>query len=285
MKKLQKIISCFTLAGKKLSDDNINAFSAQAAFFLFVSLFPFIMLLLALLQFLPFTMEDLISAAETVLPTAAKDFVLPAISEIYEHGTPALISVTAVVAVWSASTGVNAIVIGLARISGGSIGNWFKLRIKSIFYMLALLALIILSLGLFVFGNLFLQHLAGLLPHIRIFSLLSSGIGWLCGICVLALVFDLLYIFAPGKPGSFTAEIPGAVFTALGWAGFSGLYSYYITNIANLSVYGSISLVIFFLLWMYVCFYLLFLGAEINCWLGDRRSRRKIIKLIDEIRQ
>lgn len=286
MKKLWSFIGCFARIGKKLSDDNLNAFSAQAAFFLFVSLFPFIMLLLALLQFFPFDMEDLINAAEAVFPDGIKEFFVPTITEIYQKGTPALISVTAVTAIWSASTGVNAIIRGLSKIyDSNDAENWLRLRIKSIFYMLGLLIVIILSLGLFVFGNLFLAKISELLPHISIVTFLSTGIRLLCGVCALTLIFSLIYIFSHKKRSRFFAELPGALISAVGWAGFSYLYSFYINNITNFSVYGSLTLVVFFLLWIYVCFYFLFLGAEVNRYLKGRHSRQEIKKIIEELKQ
>ncbi|MGN1097463.1 MAG: YhjD/YihY/BrkB family envelope integrity protein, partial [Clostridia bacterium] len=101
MKKLIFMFDYGSRIGKKLSDDNLNAFSAQAAFFLLTSLFPFIMLLLSLLQFFPFDMEDLIDAATTVLPSTINNFIVPVITEIYQKGTPTLISVTAITALWS----------------------------------------------------------------------------------------------------------------------------------------------------------------------------------------
>ena len=274
-------------AGKKLSDDCLGAFSAQASFFLFVSLFPFIMLLLALLQFFPFNMEDLISAAKAVLPNGITEFVVPTITEIYQKGTPALISVTAVTTVWSASTGMNAIIRGLHRITDSEDSSWLGMRIKSIFCMLGLLLVIIMSLGLFVFGGVALREIKEHLPHLPLrplVSLLSTGLRWLCGICVLTVIFDLIYLFAPKRKSRFLKELPGAFLAAAGWAGFSYLYSFYINNITDFSVYGSITLAVFFLLWMYVCFYILFLGAEINGFLGGhpRRAVRYLMKQIKD---
>ncbi len=281
MKKLRSIIGVFSAIGKKLSNDNIDAFSAQAAFFLFVSLFPCIMLLLALLQFFPFDIEDLINAAETVFPDGIKDFIVPMINEIYEKGTPTLISVTAVTTLWSASKGVNAILRGLGRISDSDNSeNWFLFRFKSIFYMLGMLVVIILSLGLFVFGRLFLGKISEILPHLRIVSLLSSGIRLLAGVSALIIVFDFIYAFAPKNRNRILHELPGAIISAVGWAGFSYLYSFYINNITNFSVYGSLTLVVLFLIWLYVCFYILFVGAEVNRWLDGRRPNRELIEQI-----
>lgn len=284
-KKIIALFDYFMRIGKKLSDDNVNAFSAQAAFFFFVSIFPFIMLLLSLLQFFPFSMEDLINAAEAVIPKGINKFIVPTIEEIYQRGTPALISVTAVTTIWSASTGVNAVSRGLTKIADNeNTESWFKLRLQSILYMLGLIIVLILSLGFFVFGTVFITEIRQHLPHLPIYRFLSTGIRTLSGICVLSLIFDLIYIFAPKRPGKFLNELPGAVFSAIGWTGFSYLYSFYINNITNFSVYGSLTVVVFFLIWMYGCFYMLFVGAEINCYLQGVRAKDDIHNLLDELK-
>ncbi len=284
MQKFKHLFDYIIKVGKKLSDDNINAYSAQAAFFLLTSMFPFIMLLLSLLQFFPFDMEDLIHAAEAVLPGTIKDFIVPVITEIYSKGTTALISATAVTALWSASTGVNAVGRGLSKIYDNETENWFRLRFQSIFFMLGLIIVIILSLGLFVFGSLFLNKIAIYLPKLPIYALLTSGIRAVTGVCVLTLIFDLIYLFAPRRKSRFGAELPGSFMAAVGWMGFSFLYSFYVNNMANFSIYGSLTAVVLFMLWMYVCFYILFLGAEINRLMQNTRAKQEVKDLINELK-
>ncbi len=265
MKFLKTLWNTFVSGAEKLGNDNIGAYSAQAAFFLLTSLFPFIMLLLSLLQFLPFEMEDLISAATNVLPGAIKGFLVPVITEIYAKGTPALISVAAITTLWSASTGVNAVVKGLSRIfDTGKTNTWLRLRLESILYMLGLIIVIILSLGLSVFGSSFVSRILDYFPELQNFTILSQGVRLICSFSLLTLIFDLVYMLAPMRKTRFTAQLPGAIIAALGWMGFSSLYSFYVNNLANFSVYGSLAAVVFFMLWMYVCFYILFIGAEIN---------------------
>ncbi len=271
--------------GKKLSDDNINAFSAQAAFFLLISLFPFVMMLLALLQFFPFTMDDLINAASVVLPDAIEQFIVPVITEVYDGGTVTLLSVAAITTLWSASTGVNAVVRGLSKIyDSNESENWFKLRFESVFFMLGLILVIILSLGLFVFGSFFTAKIGEILPQIRFSGLLSSGFRSLCGLCVLTLVFDMIYVFAPKRKSRFTSEFPGAVIAAAGWIGFSYLYSLYVNTQIKFSIYGSLTVVVFFMLWLYICFYIMFLGAEINRYLQVYHGKQELKDLIDELK-
>ncbi len=268
MKILKKIFDLTMRAFGKLAADNIGAYSAQAAFFLLTSMFPFIMLLLSLLQFFPFDMEDLINAAANVLPSAIEQFIVPVISEIYEKGTLALISVAAVTALWTASTGVNAVVNGLRNIFDvRQTEAWIKIRLQAIIYMLGLIIVIILSLGLSVYGSGFVGRILEYFPKLGRLSFLSSGVRMICSVSLLTLIFDLLYLFAPKRKSSFVAQLPGALIAAFGWLGFSLLYSFYMDTMANFSIYGSLAAVVFFMLWMYVCFYILFVGAEINALL------------------
>ena len=286
MKKIKTIWELIVRAFTKLAKDNISAFSAQAAFFLLTSMFPFIMLLLSLLQFFPFDMEDLIYAAARMLPRAVEQFIVPVITEIYEKGTPALISVAAITALWTASAGVNAVVNGLTRIfDEDKAESWIKLRLESIFFMLGLILVIILSLGMSVYGNIFAEKIMSMVPQMRIYEFLSLGIKFLCVLCVLTLIFDFIYLFVPTRKSSFMAQLPGAMFSAVGWTAFSVLYSFYINNLADFSLYGSLAAVVFFMLWMYICFFILFIGAEINTFIKNHRIRREAKKLIDKLKE
>ena len=87
---------------KKCADDAVGAYAAYAAFFVIVSFFPFVMLLLTLIQFLPFSASDMSQYIGLVLPASVIDMINPIIDEIYTTSR-GLISVTAVAAVWSAS--------------------------------------------------------------------------------------------------------------------------------------------------------------------------------------
>lgn len=64
---IYKIIRAFN---RKVRDDFITAFSARAAFFVMISFFPFIMLLLTLLQYLPITESVLMSTLTQIFPNS-----------------------------------------------------------------------------------------------------------------------------------------------------------------------------------------------------------------------
>ena len=101
---IAKVIHVFN---RKLRDDFIGAFSAQAAFFIFISFFPFTMFLLSILQYLPFTESEVMEAARAVFPTAIQAFIITIIRELYDKAASStLLSLTLFATLWCSSRGV-----------------------------------------------------------------------------------------------------------------------------------------------------------------------------------
>ena len=67
MKRLIELIEDFS---KRSKEDNISAYAAQAAFFLILSAFPFMILLLTLTRFLPVEQEAFIHILKNVVTEA-----------------------------------------------------------------------------------------------------------------------------------------------------------------------------------------------------------------------
>ena len=89
-----------------------------------------------------------------------------------------------------------------------------------------------------------------------------------------AKLFLLMYLFIPTRKSSITKEFPGAVFSAVGWYGFSYCYSLYVAHSPNFSyMYGSLTTLIFALVCIYVCMLILFLGAELNTLIASQTLR------------
>lgn len=104
----------------------------------------------------------------------------------------------------------------------------------------------------------------------------KRGLRLAVSFAVLFLVFWLLYIVTTRRWSRCLREVPGALLASGGWVGFSSLYSWYLNRIGGRSVYyGSLSIVMFSLLWLYFCMYIFFVGAEINVWLCENRRRKQ----------
>ena len=93
---------------------------------------------------------------------------------------------------------------------------------------------------------------------------------------MLVLFFEMVYIAVPDRKSGIIEELPGALISAVGWIGFSYLYSFYIDNFSNYAnIYGSLTAVVLMMLWLYFCMYIMLFGAEVNVIWND--TYKKIV--------
>ena len=277
---------------KSVMDHAVSAYSAQAAFFVIISAFPLIMLLLTMLRFLPYFSGGVPLIRISFLPDNVNAFVQTMLQEIIDNSSNMVISISAITAVWSSSTGIYSIMLGLtAAYSVKETRGYIRMRSLAILYTLVFLVMIIAALGVLVFGNSIYHALINYLPfaadHVAI---ISKGVRWILGFAVLVLFFEISYIAVPDRKSTVMQELPGALVSAVGWTVFSYLYAYYIENFGNYAnVYGSLTAVVLLMLWLYFCMFIMLVGAEINvAWKSTyrriaarfyRRTRGRLIRL------
>ena len=100
----------------KCKRDKINAYSAQSAFFIILSLIPFLMVFSSLLQYTSVTEGTLLKIIERVMPEYIAPFLISLIDEVYNRSA-GIISITAIVAIWSAAKGVQYMTDGLNSVN------------------------------------------------------------------------------------------------------------------------------------------------------------------------
>ncbi len=259
------IIKGFT---NRLKDDHISAFSAQAAFFLIMSIVPFLSLLLTLIKYLPISQTMLLDTVINVTPVPFEPLVTTILEELFAKSNGAILSVSVLVAIWSAAKGVLAIVRGLQAVYHvNESRNYFVLRFISAIYTVIFVTAIILTLLLLVFSNQIYYALKADFPTAADFISIFIKQKFLLALCLLTLFFLVVYKLVRRSNNSFISLIPGAVIAALSWIVFSYAFSVYIDKFSDFSyTYGSLTTIVLLMLWVYFCMYLLFIGAEINSY-------------------
>lgn len=253
----------------KMRDDFVSSFAAHSAFFIIISAFPFAMFLLTLIQYLPITEGTLLNLVNTYMPITVSTYVISLITEVFDHASGTIISLTAITALWSASKGLLALIRGLNTIYGiQETRNYFKLRFLAIFYTLVFTIMLICTMFFLVFGNSLLVWIQNRLPALVDIALLIISVRTIVVLIVLLIFFTTMYLFIPNRKSKLIHELPGAFIAATGWLGFSYGYSFYIDRMKDFSnTYGSLTAAVLFMLWLYFCMYILFLGGEINHFL------------------
>lgn len=255
----------------------VGAYAAQAALFVVLSFFPAAILMLALIPYLPFSEAQIAGAFMEIVPEAIAEFVHSIVQELYDTSSVPLISITAAVALWSSAKGALALMRGLDRIYGvRRTRGYFFLRLLATLYTLLFFVVLMLLLAFLGFGGVVFDWLSQWIPVLSTSVFVKGSLQFIVSFAVLFILFLLLYIAIPQRRTKLLREVPGALVAAGGWVGFSSLYSYYLDNMGVLSLYyGSLSLVVFSLLWLYFCMYIFFVGAEVNVWIHENWKPRK----------
>ena len=264
LKKILKII-------EKIIDDHVSAYAAQSAFFMMLSLVPIILLLMTLVRYTPITQGDIIAVAYELFPKTISSTIISLVNEVYRQ-TGTTISVTVLVALWSAGKGVLAMSNGLNSIKGlKETRNYFFLRLRATVYTVLFLVTIILSLVFLGFGNAISLLVAKYVPVIQYVIDFIIEIRTVTMIFVL-IVFSLsIYLFLPNKRGKLRSQLPGAIFSAFGWTLASFIFSIYMDVFKGFSnLYGSFATIVLIMLWLYFCMYVMLLGGEINTILEEQ---------------
>jgi YihY family inner membrane protein len=80
---------------------------------------------------------------------------------------------------------------------------------------------------------------------------------------VLSVLFAMIYAYIPNEKLKFREQLTGAMFSAIGWSVFSWCFSIYVSRMGA-GIYGSLSVIILVMIWMYVCMYIVMIGAYLN---------------------
>ncbi len=261
---------------QKINEDKVSVYAAQSSFFILVSFIPCLILLCTLIQYTPITEQMLLNAFEEIVPSQLTPLVASIINEIYSRSSAAIISITAIATLWVAGKAFLGITEGLNSIYGTTETRFYLLRrIKASFYTLVLVVIMVICLGLLVFGNIILNLTQVSFPVLNIVIGQLLRYKTLLMQCLLTLFFMFLYKYIPNRKGSLIREFPGALFAGVGWQLFSFLYSLYINHSSGfMNMYGSLATIVFAMLWLYFCISIVFYGAELNTFI-----EKKIIHL------
>ena len=287
MKKLKKIYGVVIDFICRLMDDNVGVYAAQASFFIIIAAVPFIMLLLSVLKLvLPIELaavEEVI--LEVVPPSMQEIFIRIAIELFGKSGSVSIISITAVTTLWLSSRGVMALYQGLNTVYHADIRNYFYCRAMSLLYTFLFLIVIAFSITVFVFGGTAQTMLLRYAPPIgQALSWIMKARGFIL-FGMLTVFFSALYTFLPRRKPRlrFLKQLPGAVGAAACWMIFTYIYTIYIENFSNYSyVYGSLTAVVFLMLWLYFCMNIFMYGAQLNKMLEAHFFEKSYRKLVSE---
>lgn len=240
--------------------------AANTGYFLILSLFPALVLILGILSYTTLDVHNLLGFLEGLIPAALLPEAEFLILNTYENTTKTVVGISAVTALWSASRGIYGLIQGLNAIYRVPENRgYFQVRLISMAYMFLFLLVLILTLVLHVFGTRLLQFLSeSSLPFFRFLTGIVDLRFFLLVFLQTAL-FTAMFMALPNHKNSLGDSLPGASLASIGWLIFSHLFSVYVEHSpAYGNVYGSVYVLALSMLWLYCCISIVFYGGVLN---------------------
>ena len=269
----------------KAGSDNLSVIAAGCAFYALFAIFPALTALISLygLTADPTIVEREFEMLRTVLPPQGYGIVIGQIQRIVATSDQTLgwsFTVSLIIALWSANLGTQAMFSAL-NIAYGEPERRSLLR----FYLSAIGYTFIGILGgvAMLFAIVYVPILFADAGHPEAFARIVRVVRWPAFALLTLFLLALIYRFGPSRVSPKWRWVSvGSVFATLVWLLASVLFSYYVSNFANYDrMYGSLGAVIVLLFWLYISFYIVLLGAEINAAIESRASHPSPAQVAD----
>lgn len=254
---------------------SIPIHAASTGFFVILSIFPGLLLLLSLLRYAKLDIHALVALLEGVFPQALLPEMERLILNTYQSTSGAVVSASAIIALWSASRGLHGLLKGLNAVYAVTENRgYFYTRLISVSYTFAFLLVLLLTLLLHVFGTKLLLLLENASSPFLRFLTDVIDLRFFLLVFLQAGLFTAMFMVLPNRKNSLSDSLPGALFSAIGWLVFSQLYSLYVDYFPSYSgIYGPIYGIALSMLWLYCCICIVFYGGALNFLLMQREGK------------
>ena len=248
--------------------DNVMGMSAQLAYYFFFSLFPALLLILAIASYFPVQtlVDELFKAMSGFAPPEGLQIITDQIQKIRTPKPAGLLTFGVAMALWSSSSAMTAIISTLNGAYDIEEGRpWWKVQLTAILLTIGVALFILISFALVIVGPTMAEKVADWVH-------LGAAFEWTWKILQWPLVFVLactgiamIYFFAPDAEQDWVWLTPGSILSTTLWLLVSLAFKYYVVNISSYAAtYGALGGVMVLMLWFYISGAAILVGAEMN---------------------
>jgi membrane protein len=261
---------------RQIQDDQVFNGAGALAYFLLLAIFPAAIFILSLLPYLsiPHLQQAIMDLLHQVLPQQSATLFEGTVRHVVSERQGGLLTFGLLFMLWSASTGMYAIIQQLNVAYGATDRRpYWKVEGTAILLVLVFVLLLIGSLSLAIFGGVVQSRLASVIGWSRPLLILFATLRWIIIGISLLLGIATIYRFGPDVNVKFRFISPGNVVGAILIAVVSIGVRFYVLEFGNYSAtYGSLGAMIILMLWLYLAGIALLVGCEINAILRLERS-------------
>ena len=267
---------------KKANIQELSSQSAEVAFYILLSLFPFLLFTINIVAYIPVIhINRYIDILENIMPNGAYLITSSIIkSAIYSRSINVAFT-SFILTICTSSRAVRALIRSMNKFYNVKESrSFFKVCKISFSFTLILILLIFLSAIFLVFGERLGNLLINLIKLDKDIIEIWNLWRYLIGMSTMILIFLSLFMYTPSKKLKIKDVIPGAIVSTVSWNVISYLYSYYANNFTNYEViYGSIGGVIVLITWVYLSSWSILIGSKVNSIIYLSRTKKYITKI------
>ncbi|MCC6919625.1 MAG: YihY/virulence factor BrkB family protein [Alphaproteobacteria bacterium] len=242
--------------------------AGSMAFSTLLALFPFLIFLIAFAAFFDVEGEarEALRIAFGALPDQISNAIARPFGEALSVRSPQLLTLGAVVALWSSSNGVESLRTGLNRAYDAEETKHIVIRrLESLLVVAAVVALAVIIGWLTIVSTViatnfpeFAQEAAGLVANNIISRYMMAGGALFVALC-------MAHLWLPGGSRRLFDVIPGVLISTLLWLSLAAGFTTYLANFASYdAVYGGLGGIAAVMVFFYFTAILILFGAELN---------------------
>ncbi len=268
---------------QRLFADEAISLAGNIAFRTLFSIFPFLIFLTALAGF--FGNDALAEKVVTfLLSVAPEQLVKPLAREIHSILTvprTGLLSLSALLTIWSAMAGVDSIRVGLNRAYGLQENRkLYWLYGQSVLFVIGSAGVLLAVSVLLVFAPVGLKILHHYAPDFQQHFATLNTLRYPIATILLVGALQLAHRILPAKQQKGLEILPGVLLTVVVWVVLSSLFSYYLVKFNTFaSTYASLSGLFAAMFFLYLSALVLIFGGEVNRVLQIHKTFRTSAKV------
>jgi len=253
---------------RRLFADEAVPLAGNIAFRTVFSAFPFLIFLTALAGF--FGSEDLAqSVVEFLLGVAPSGIVEPLVPEIRSILTEPrtdLVSVAALVTLWSAMAGVDSVRVGLNRAYDLKEARSLALLYAQNVVFVIGTAIVLLALSLLiVLAPVMIAFVKAHVPGLQNAAIRLDTWRYPIALALLAAGLTLAHLVLPARRPKLSVMWPGMALTVVVWIVLAAVYSLYLRSLSTFAItYAGLSGIFAAMFFVYLAALVLIFGGEIN---------------------
>ena len=262
----------------RLFADEAIPLAGNIAFRTVFSVFPFLIFLTALAGFFgnDNLAEGVVTFLLSVAPARLVEPLVPEIRSILTVPRTGLLSISALITIWSAMGGVDSVRVGLNRAYDiRETRSLWWLYFQNVLFVIGSAIFLLVFALLIVFAPVMIQVAELYAPALKGHFVTIEQLRYPIGITLLTLGVLFCHRVLPAKSLNVLEVLPGVVITVVAWVVMSSAFSIYLINFNTFaSTYASLSGVFAAMFFVYLAALVLILGGEVNRVIEVRRIMR-----------